>query len=118
MDAGVMWFMYCKHCNNNYDNNMPNNYLHGAQIGVDSTFYVYGHLGLDSSGAVTVQIDEVYKLIQDHWKQNKWGIWKHGYGLEVSNTVIWERRGNLAGVVIRCASAGVSTSKPNPPRIW
>ena len=108
MNKGVMWFASCKECGSTtQDNNMPQNFLPNATIGIDSTFYAYSSPVLDNSGDFTVKIFEAYMLM-NNWKKKQWGIWSSVYGLEVTQVTIWERRGDLSGVVLRCSSASVS----------
>ena len=111
MNSGVMWFVFCKDCVNTTknENSLASTYLPNATIGIDSTFYVFGKPKLDAEGVSTVKILEAYKLM-NHWKRKQWAIWDSIYGLEVTRVTIWERRGNLTGVILRCASANVSIS--------
>ena len=111
MNKGVMWFVSCKDCGNTTEvTNMPANYLPNATIGIDSTFYAYSSPVLDNSGDLTVKIFEAYMLM-NNWKKKQWGIWSSVYGLEVTQVTIWERRGDLSGVVLRCSSASVSVHR-------
>jgi hypothetical protein len=111
MNTGVMWFVSCKDCGNTTEATiMPPNYLLNATIGIDSTFYTYSSPVLDNSGDSTVKIYESYMLM-NNWKKKQWGIWSSVYGLEVTQVTIWERRGDLSGVVLRCASASVSITR-------
>ena len=109
MNKGVMWFASCKDCDSAIpDNNMPQNFLPNATIGIDSTFYVYS-FPVDNSKETIIKIFEAYMLMNE-WKKKEWGVWSSVYGLEVTKVMIWERRGDLTGVVLRCASASVSIS--------
>ena len=103
-----MWFVFCKGCENTTNSNtLPSSYLPNSTIGIDSTFYVYGTPVVDASGDSTIKIFEAYKLMSS-WKKKQWAVWNSGYSLEVTRVMIWERRGDLSGVILRCASAGVS----------
>ena len=109
MNKGVMWFASCKECGSTtQDNNMPQHFLPNATIGIDSTFYVYSSPE-DDSKETTIKIFEAYMLMNE-WRKKEWGVWSSVYGLEVTRVMIWERRGDLSGVVLRCASASVSMS--------
>ena len=102
-----MWFAFCKDCNGN-SSSLPSTYLPRSEIGIDSTFYIYSKPTVDAQKDLSVRIDEVYRLMPTYWKKKKWAIWKPGYGLEVTDVIIWERRGDLTGVVIRASSVEVS----------
>ena len=105
-----MWFAHCKNCSNNLtssDEALSSTYLPNATIGIDSTFYVYDTPVMDSTGDTVIKIFEGYKLM-NNWRKKQWGVWSTSYRLEVTKVMIWERRGDLTGVVLRCASASVS----------
>ena len=111
MNSGVMWFVSCKNCSNNLtssDDTLPSTFLSNATIGIDSTFYVYGSPLIDNTGDTIIKIFEGYKLM-NNWRKKQWGVWSSSYRLEVTKMMIWERRGDLSGVILRCASASVST---------
>ena len=103
-----MWFFNCKDCTNTTNSaSLPSTFLPNATIGIDSTFYVFGTPEEDGSGDSVLKVYEAYKLMNT-WKKKHWAKWSSNYGLEVTKVTIWERRGDLSGVVLRCASAGVS----------
>ena len=104
-----MWFVYCEACiHSGESNRLPSNYLPNSNIGIDSTFYMYGKPKLDFRGIATVKIFEVYKLMGS-WKKKQWAIWNSVYGLQITQAMIWERRRDLTGLSIRCASATVTS---------
>ena len=109
MNAGVMWFLNCNDCTNTTSsdiNTLSSNYLSNATIGIDSTFYIYGTPVEDTYGDSNMKVFEAYKLM-NNWRKKEWAIWSSSYGFQVTRVSIWERRGDLTGVVLRCASAGV-----------
>ena len=108
MNSGVMWFASCKNCSNNdtRSDGLPSTYLPNATIGIDSTFYLYSSPVIDGTGDTSIQIFEGYKLM-NKWRRKEWGVWSSSYRLTITKVMIWERRGDLTGVVLRCASAGV-----------
>ena len=103
-----MWFFNCKDCTNTTNSDsLPSTFLPNAAIGIDSTFYVFGAPVEDGAGDSVLKVYEAYKLMGT-WKRKRWARWSSSYGLTVTKVTIWERRGDLSGVVLRCASAGVS----------
>ena len=104
-----MWFAICQSCSSNTTRNdtLPSTYLPNATIGIDSTFYLYGTPIIDNSGDISIQIFEAYKLM-NNWRRKTWGKpWSSSFRLKPETKSIWERRGDLTGVVLRCASASV-----------
>ena len=108
MNSGVMWFVSCQNCSSNATRNdsLPSTYLTNATIGIDSTFYLYGTPIIDTRGDTSIQLFEGYKLM-NNWRRKPWGSWSASYRLKPETDMIWERRGDLTGVVLRCASASV-----------
>ena len=108
MNSGVMWFVSCQNCSSNATRNdsLPSTYLTNATIGIDSTFYLYGTPIIDTTGDTSIQLFEGYKLM-NNWRRKPWGSWSASYRLKPETDMIWERRGDLTGVVLRCASASV-----------
>ena len=96
-------------------------YLPGAKIPIDSNFYFFQVS--DSAEKSMIYIFDGYRKVvkssNDYNQSNNylrspliinyWGIWKEGIGIESIEIPLYERRKNLAGVHLRCATA------ENPP---
>ena len=131
MSIGVMWFAFFSYKNHNIDLQMATNgnidtfydedYLPNAKIGIDSTFYVYQEKSPKEENS-HVYVYEVYRRMVEMMSQDEghnksqppsvssliikyWGIWQGGFGIKSTNTDIWDRRADLTGITLRCATA-------------